>query len=61
MMKHKLYLNDLKNQYNDDENSKMYFDESQTGPQEEPSLLSFDLDVSKFKDYLHDLDTKRQK
>ncbi len=60
-MKHRLYLNDQKNKYNNDTNPKVVFEESQTGPQEEPSLVAFDVDVSKCQKYLHNRDIKRQK
>ena len=35
-MKEDLYLNKIKNRLNKDESNEFIFDESQTGPQEEP-------------------------
>ncbi len=60
-MKDKLYLEDLKKKYNDDNNPHVIFVESQTGPQEEPSLIAYDVDISKFKEYMHNLAIKRKK
>ena len=60
-MKNKLYLENLKNKLNDDFNERFIFEESQTGPQEEPILLQYDVDISKFREYLQNLDKKRDK
>ena len=50
-MKNELYLDKLKRRLNSDENKNIIFEESQTGPQEEPVLNAYDVDVEKFKKY----------
>lgn len=60
MSKEKLYLAHLKQKYNQ-ENSHYIFDESQTGPQEEPCLLAYKMDVNKFNKYLKKKKEKRGK
>ncbi len=60
-MKDKLYLDDLKRKYNHDDNQNVIFEESQTGPQEEPCLLAYDVDIKRFKKYIHFLSSKRGK
>lgn len=50
-MKNELYLDKLKRRLNSDENKNIIFEESQTGPQEEPVLIAYDIDVEKFKKY----------
>ena len=52
IMKEELYLNKMKNKLNHDSSDKYIFDESQTGPQEEPILVEYEVDVEKFKRYL---------
>ena len=59
-MKNKLYLDDFKKKLNDDYNNRVIFEESQTGPQEEPCLIAYDVDVNKFKKYMHKLNNSRQ-
>ena len=50
-MKDELYLNKAKLKLNKDYNQNVIFDEYQNGPQEEPILLAFDVDIEKFKWY----------
>lgn len=51
-MKEDLYLNKIKNRLNKDESNEFIFDESQTGPQEEPILVQYDVDINKFQEYM---------
>ena len=51
-MKEQLYLNNLKNKLNKDQDSNFIYDESQTGPQEEPTLIQYEVDINQFKKYL---------
>ena len=50
-MKNELYLDKLKRRLNTDKNENVIFEESQTGPQEEPVLIAYDIDIEKFKEY----------
>lgn len=50
-MKNELYLDKLKRRLNTDKNENVIFEESQTGPQEEPILIAYDIDIEKFKEY----------
>lgn len=50
-MKDELYLKTAKIKLNKDHNQNVIFDEYQNGPQEEPILLAFDVDIEKFKKY----------
>lgn len=60
-MKDKLYLENLKDILNDDDNVTVVFEESQTGPQEEPVLLAFDVNINRFKQYMNNLHIKRKR
>lgn len=51
-MKENLYLQRMKERLNKDSSNKYIFDESQTGPQEEPTLIQYELDVERFQKYL---------
>lgn len=51
-MKNELYLDKLKRKLNTDLNENVIFEESQTGPQEEPILVAYDVDINKFKEYM---------
>ena len=51
-MKENLYLQRMKERLNKDSSNKYIFDESQTGPQEEPTLIKYELDVERFQKYL---------
>ena len=51
-MKENLYLQRMKEKLNKDSSNKYIFDESQTGPQEEPTLIQYELDVERFQKYL---------
>lgn len=45
------FISILKRKLNDDNNPNIIFEESQTGPQEEPILIAYDIDINKFKKY----------
>ena len=60
-MKDKLYLENFKDVLNDDDNLNVVFEESQTGPQEEPILLAFDVNIDKFRKYMNNLHIKRKR
>ena len=51
-MKENLYLQKMKEKLNKDLSNKYIFDESQTGPQEEPTLVQYEIDVEKFQKYI---------
>lgn len=51
-MKENLYLQRMKDRLNKDSSNEYIFDESQTGPQEEPTLIQYELDVERFQKYL---------
>lgn len=51
-MKENLYLQRMKERLNKDSSNKYIFDESQTGPQEEPTLIQYQLDVERFQKYI---------
>ena len=51
-MKEQLYLTNLKNKLNKDHDKNYIFDESQTGPQEEPTLIQYEIDINQFNKYL---------
>ena len=51
-MKNELYLDRLKRRLNSDKNQNIIFEESQTGPQEEPVLIPFEIDLEKFNEYI---------
>lgn len=60
-MSERLYLENIKEMLNDDNNETVIFDESQSGPQEEPVLLPFDVNIKRFKIYMNMLHNKRKR